>query len=52
MLLGYDIIDCMKWGVLNAAAVMKHIGAQTGLLTVNQMKTAYNNNMFLVAQLF
>ncbi|SRR5260221_2172142 len=45
ILYGKDIPDAMKWGSYNAAAVLEHIGAQTGLLTKEEMerRIAANN---------
>ncbi len=35
---GKDIVECMKWGVLNSAGVMSKVGAHTGQLTRDEME--------------
>lgn len=34
---GNDLKDSMKWGAVNSASVVEHIGPQAGLLTYNQI---------------
>ncbi|MBI3032074.1 carbohydrate kinase family protein [Candidatus Woesearchaeota archaeon] len=36
---GHDIKEAMKWGTVNAAGVIQHIGPQEGLLTKIQLQT-------------
>ncbi|HET9946513.1 MAG TPA: carbohydrate kinase family protein [Patescibacteria group bacterium] len=38
VLLGKDIKEAMKWGAHNSRAVVEHIGAQTNLLTKEEME--------------
>lgn len=40
---GKDIIECMKWGVLNSAGVMSKVGAHTGQLTRKKMEEKAGN---------
>lgn len=34
---GYDIIEAMRWGTVNASSVLQHIGARKGLLTKKKL---------------
>ena len=35
---GISMKDALKWGVVNSASVVEHVGPQAGLLTLSQMK--------------
>lgn len=37
-LLKNPLVECMRWGALNAHAVMEHLGAQEGLMTKKQIE--------------
>lgn len=39
LMYGLDIKEAMKWGTVNAAGVIQHIGPQEGLLTKTQLQT-------------
>lgn len=49
-LYGNDVPSSMKWGVLNAQAVMQKIGAQNGLLTKQELDELLKKNNNLEAQ--
>lgn len=36
------IQECMRWGALNSSSVIEHIGAQEGLLTLEEMEKKLN----------
>jgi len=38
LMMGNDLRDCLKWGVVNSASVIEKIGAQEGLLSRNLIK--------------
>lgn len=47
ILKGHSIKDAMRYGALNADSVIKKIGAQTGLLTHDEIENASRNNLTL-----
>lgn len=47
---GNDVPTAMSWGVLNSQGVMEQIGAQTGLLTRNQLEERLKNDNNLKAE--
>ncbi len=40
---GKDLKEAMKWGAVNSASVVEHVGSQEGLLTLNQIKEKIKN---------
>lgn len=44
IILGKDIQEAMKWGAIEAASVLEHIGAQTGLLARNELEQRLGEN--------
>lgn len=49
---GKDVLDAMRWGAINAASVVSHIGAQKGLLSKEAIeKTLAGNPTFQSKQL-
>lgn len=43
-IIGKDIKDAMQWGSVNGAAVVEHIGAQTGLLKREELERRLNEH--------
>jgi len=49
-LLGKDVAECMRWGVLNASSVIKRVGAQEGLLREDEIKDLLEQNLEVRAE--
>lgn len=47
---GEDLASAMRWGAANSASVVEHIGAQTGLLTLNQIRSRLKENSKIIAK--
>lgn len=47
---GEDLTGAMRWGAANSASVIEHIGAQVGLLTLDQMQEKLKENKKIVAK--
>ncbi|MBU1000844.1 carbohydrate kinase family protein [Patescibacteria group bacterium] len=47
---GKSLAEAMRWGAVNGAAVVEQIGAQTGLLTLNQILKRLKENPKIVAK--
>ncbi len=47
---GKNLAEAMRWGAANGAAVVEHIGAQTGLLTLHQMQEKLKENSKIIAK--
>lgn len=44
-LMGKSLVECMRWGALNAYGVMQEIGAQNGLLTHEKMQELLDSHV-------
>ncbi len=49
---GQTVMEALRWGTINSAAVLQHIGPQAGLLNLMKMKKILQGNPMFQARVF